>query len=123
MGAPYLFLVRLRLGDNEPIGLQSALIITERCPGLEKYDFSQLSLYRILANDYKLRIAQISHTVSAVVADEFQAGLLRVAQSAPLLLVNTTAFLANQEVIEHTTSYYRADKYEFSTIHTYPQRS
>jgi DNA-binding GntR family transcriptional regulator len=29
------------------------------------------------------------------------------------------ALLDNQQIIEQTTSFYRADKYEYSTTHTY----
>ena len=38
---------------------------------------------------------------------------------APLLIVNTIARLEDSSIIEQTTSYYRADKYEYSTRHTY----
>lgn len=119
IGAPCLHLVRLRFGDNEPIGLQSSTILIELCPGLEKYDFNQCSLYDILATEYKLVIAQIHHTINATTADKLQAELLQVAKSAPLLIVNTTAYTNNQQIVEYTTSYYRADRYEYSTTHTF----
>lgn len=119
LGAPCLRLVRLRLGDEESIGIQASLILTELCPGLEVYDFSQQSLYDILARDYHLVVTEIQHTVSAVTADEGQAQLLQISPGDPLLVVNTTTFLRNHQVIEYTTSYYRADKYEYSTTHTY----
>jgi GntR family transcriptional regulator len=118
-GAPCLRLVRLRLGGDEPIGIQSSLILTELCPGLEKHDFNQHSLYDILAREYQLIITEIQHTVSATTADEIQADLLQISLGDPLLVVNTTTFLDNRQVIEYTTSYYRADKYEYSTTHTY----
>jgi GntR family transcriptional regulator len=119
LGALCLRLVRLRLGDEEPIGLQASLILTELCPDLEGYDFTRQSLYDILARDYHLVITEIQHTVSAVTADEGQAQLLQISPGDPLLVVNTTTFLRNHQVIEYTTSYYRADKYEYSTTHTY----
>lgn len=117
--APYLYLVRLRFGDDEPIGVQYATIVTELCPGLDKYDFNLHSLYDVLSREYQLVIHQITHTVSAVSADPIQAELLQVIEDDPLLLVNTVAFVHNREIIEYTTSYYRADKYEFSTTHTF----
>lgn len=119
LGTPCLRLVRLRLGDDEAIGIQSSLILTELCPGLEKYDFNHHSLYDILAREYQLVITEIQHTASAIIADEGQAQLLQIAQGDPLLVVNTTTFLRNHQVIEYTTSCYRADKYEYSTTHTY----
>lgn len=119
LGEAYLRLVRLRLGNNQPIGIQSSTILTTQCSGIEEVDFNQLSLYEVLATQFRLPIAEINHIVSAATADVLQAALLQVGSGAPLLVVNTTAWLESGDVIEHTTSYYRADKYEFSTTHSY----
>ncbi len=62
-------------------------------------------------------IAAITHTITAVAADARQADLLRVDAGAPLLLVNTAAYLETGDVLEVTTSHYRADKYEYTTTH------
>ena len=40
-------------------------------------------------------------------------------KAPPLLLVNTTSRLEDDQIIECTTSYYRADRYEFSTTDRY----
>jgi GntR family transcriptional regulator len=119
LGAPSLYLVRVRYGNDEPIGLQYTTIITERCPGLESHDFSTNSLYDVLASQYYLTITEIEHTVTAVIADHAQAELLAVAVGEPLLKVNTNAFLEDHDIIETTSSFYRANKYEFSTTHTF----
>lgn len=119
MGAACLNLIRLRLGDGHPIGLQFATILTERCPNLEENDFAARSMHEILMSQYQLYIREIASTVSAVVADDFQARLLQTAKGAPLLLVNTTSVLENGEIIECTISYYRADRYEFSSTDRY----
>lgn len=119
VGGQCLRLVRIRFGDDEPIGLQSSVILLERCPGLETYDFNTESLYDVLSREYHLVIMEIQHTISAVVADEFQAELLQVEHNAPLLLVKTTAFLGDRQGIESTVSYYRADRYEYRTTDVY----
>jgi GntR family transcriptional regulator len=117
-GAPYFYLVRLRYGGEEPISIQHTTIITERCTGLGRYDFAHESLYDVLARDYQLPITRITHAVTAVAADPTQADLLILEAGDPLLHVHTTAHLENGEVIESSTSYYRADKYEYSITHT-----
>lgn len=119
VGRPCLYLMRLRLGGEEPIGLQATTILTDLCPGLERYDFNQHSLYDILARDYHLIITEIRHTISATIADDFQAEHLTVEPGDPLLVVKTAAYLDNAQVVEHTVSHYRADKYEYSTTHVY----
>lgn len=116
----YFPLARLRFGGNEPVGIQYTAIVREQCPGLDRFNFEQNSLYDILSKEYHLDIRQITHTVSAVTATDDQADLLRVTAGDPLLLVNTRAFLENNRLIEFTASFYRADKYEYSTTHTIP---
>jgi len=118
-GASCLILVRLRFGDQTPIGIQYTTIITNLCPDLALYDFNQESLYNILWTEYKLPIVRIDQIISAVNADEWHCSLLKTVHGAPLLHVRTAAYLENGEPIESSTSYYRADKYWYSTSHKY----
>ncbi len=118
-GSPSLELIRLRYGDETPVGLQYTTIITDLCPDLSSHDFTTRSLYNLLLTAYKLPITRIDQTVSAVLADDWHKNLLEIPGTAPLLLVETTAFLENGEPIESSTSYYRADKYEFSISQNY----
>jgi GntR family transcriptional regulator len=119
VGQPFLALTRLRFGNDEPIGLQYATIITARCPRLGAFDFGDLSLYAVLAQHFQLAISQITHTVLALGASAEQAAWLAVPEGQPLLGVKTNAYLDDGSLIEHTLSYYRADKYEYTTTHTY----
>jgi GntR family transcriptional regulator len=117
-GKPCLTLERLRLGDAEPICHQTTTILSERCPGIEEQDFASQSLYETLATRYQLKINRIDHVVRAVAADEYRAELLEVQEGAPLLFVGTTTYLDDGELIEYSASYYRADRYEYSTTQT-----
>jgi GntR family transcriptional regulator len=119
LGAPCFRLARLRFGDDQPIGIQQTTVLTRRCPGLDAYDFENESLYAVLARDYALAVSRIHHTVGATVAGADQAELLEIAEGDALLLVSTTAFLGQPEILEHTVSYYRADRYEYSITHTF----
>jgi GntR family transcriptional regulator, N-acetylglucosamine utilization regulator len=114
-GAACLRLERLRFGDTIPISIQFTTVLTENCSGIERHDFSQESLYEVLAREYHLSIVQIQHVVRAVAANPQQAELLDIAIGVPLLFVGTTAFLENRQTIECSESFYRADLYEYST--------
>jgi GntR family transcriptional regulator len=114
-GVPCLTLERLRLGDSEPICHQTSTILSERCPGIEAQDFMNQSLYEVLATRYNLSINRIDHVVRAIAADEYRADLLGVPAGTPLLFVGTTTYLEGDIVIEYSSSYYRADRYEYST--------
>jgi GntR family transcriptional regulator, N-acetylglucosamine utilization regulator len=114
-GTACLQLERLRFGDNIPISIQYTTVLVEKCAGLGRHDFSQESLYEVLAREYHLPIVQIQHVVRAVAANPQQAEMLNVITGVPLLFVGTTAFLENRQMIECSESYYRADLYEYST--------
>jgi len=122
-GAPCLYLTRLRYGDEIPIGLQEAIILTERCPDLDKYDFTKESLFHILTVDYNLVISEIYHIVNAVNAPVEYAELLGINTGAPLLLEKSVTFLSDKEPIEATTSYFRADRYKYSVRFRYANSS
>lgn len=117
-GQACVTLERLRLGDEEPICQQISTILTERCPGIEQQDFENQSMYEILSTRYHLSITRIDHVVRAIAADEYRADLLNVTGGTPLLFVGTTTYLDDGQIIEHTASYYRADRYEYSTTQT-----
>ena len=117
-GAPCLTIERLRLGDDEPICHQTSIVLSERCPGIEQQDFTSQSLYEVLSSRYQLVITRIDHVVRAVGADDYRADLLKVPVGSPLLFVGTTAYTDDGDVVEHSASYYRADRYEYSTTQT-----
>lgn len=119
MGAEALELIRLRYGNETPIGVQYTTVITERCPDLSDNNFEVASLYNLLLTKYRLPIARIDQVVHAVIADEWHKTLLKISGVAPLLLVKTTAYLGDGQPIEASTSYYRAEHYEFSIVQDY----
>lgn len=117
-GRSCLDVQRLRLGNDEPIGIQHTTVLIDLCPDLARFDLASRSLYEILADHYLLDVQKIQHTIGASAADATQAALLHVDPGTPLLLVRTTAFLPDDVVIEHTISHYRSDRYEYAITHT-----
>jgi GntR family transcriptional regulator len=117
-GAPCLIIERLRLGDDEPICHQNSIVLAERCPGIQQQDFSNQSLYEVLSARYQLVVTRIDHVVRAIAADEYRAEILSVLEGTPLLFVGTSAFTEDGNTIEYSASYYRADRYEYSTTQT-----
>lgn len=118
-GSDAFELIRIRYADDNPIGVQYTTVITDACPGLEKENFQTGSLYNLILTKYRLPITRIDQIVRAALADDWHKSLLKIPTIAPLLLVYTTAYLQNGEPIEASTSYYRADEYEFSVVQNY----
>lgn len=113
-GRPCFYLVRLRYGGDQPIGLQYTTILTQRCADIDRFNFNAESLYGVLSSHYHLVIHSITHRISALSADESQADLLGVRPGDALLQVSCIAYLDDHEIIESSVSYYRTDKYEFT---------
>jgi GntR family transcriptional regulator len=118
-GAPCFRLARIRMGDSEPIGVQQTTVLTRRCRDIARHDFARESVYAVLARDYQLTAKEIHHSVGAAIANARQAKLLGTRRGEALLVVNTTALMDGGEILEYTTSTYRADRYEYSTRHVF----
>jgi len=115
IGSEALELIRLRFNNDLPIGIQYTTIIIDKINDLETNDFNKESLYNLLLTKYHLPINQIDYVVSSVLADPWHQALLQIRENVPLLMVQTTAYLDNGSPIEVTTSYYIADKFEFTS--------
>ena len=118
-GAPCFRLARIRMGGSEPIGVQRTTVLTRRCPDFGRHDFARESVYAVLARNYQLTAKEIHHSVGAAIANAREAKLLGTRRGEPLLVVNTTALMDGGEILEYTSSKYRADRYEYSTRHVF----
>lgn len=118
-GEPCFHMVRIRYGNDQPIGWQQTTIREKLCPGISVIDFSRNSLYAVLSQHYNLLISEIYHTVNASSAGEQLAKLLKVKIGAPLLEVNSSTYVEGGQIVEFSKSLYRSDRYEFSTRDAY----
>jgi GntR family transcriptional regulator len=88
-GDEVVFIERLRVGDGEPMVLDTAHLRAELFPGLETVDFENRSLYDVLENDYGRTVAEAQETLEPVILTPRECGLLGV----PL---HTTALLTRR---------------------------
>jgi GntR family transcriptional regulator, N-acetylglucosamine utilization regulator len=111
-GKRLLRLVRLRMADDEPMGLQTAHVPLEVAPGLERRDFQkQDSLYTVLREEYGLVPARAHETHSAVTLDSDQARILGSVASAPALESERVTLLASGRPMELVFSLMRGNRY------------
>ncbi len=104
---------RLRLANGEPMALHLSYVPCDLCPGLEKEDLSQASLYDLLEVKHGLRIAYADQVLKPAIASQYEADLLTVYPGSPLLLVESLAFLDRGMPVEYARLIYRGDRYEF----------
>ena len=113
-GARVLRLQRLRMAEDEPLGIQTAYIPLSLAPGLEQESFDTGSLYDILERKYGLIAASARESHFAALLSRTQCRLLKTPPGSAGLCAERTAFLPDGRPLEHTTSAMRADRYQIT---------
>lgn len=111
-GSQVMRLKRLRLADDEPMGIQTAYLSLALAPRLAKDDFTDASLYEVLERKYGLWPARAQETYVAVLLDRAEARLLKVAADSPALSAERVSYLTSGQALEVTYSIMRGDRYQ-----------
>lgn len=85
-GDEIVFIERLRIGDGEPMVLDTAHLRADLFPGLDDIDFEQRSLYDVLETDYGRTVAEASETLEPVILTPRECELLEVSAHTTALL-------------------------------------
>src|SRR6185503_17415051 len=83
IGAPTLYVERLRLAAGEPMLLEQVHLPADRFPGLLASDLEHNSLYDILTEHYGTRITRARESLEPVLLRTREAGLLDQAPRTP----------------------------------------
>jgi GntR family transcriptional regulator len=105
---------RLRLADDEPIGIHIAylpLAVNQSITPEELETYG--SLYALLEAKFNLVPYEASEALEAAVGNERQASLLKIEEEVPLFLLERTTFSQHREPMEFVRMFYRADRYKF----------
>ena len=106
-------LVRLRCANGHPLLLENTYIPYYLCYNIEKYDFTNTSLYHTLSEHYSLNLYHANETIEAIIINKTQAGLLECSPKVPGYKITRVSHLDSGFVFEYTTSTTRADKCVF----------
>lgn len=98
-GDALVFIERLRIGDGEPMVLDTAHLRAALFPGLEHVDFERRSLYEVLETDYGRRVAEAQETLEPVILTPRECGLLGVPPHTTALLTRRLTTDTNGVVI------------------------
>ena len=115
---PILHLARLRSITEGPVALLDNYVRTDLAPGLERTDFTDVTLFGALATRHGLHIATGRRTFSATAADEERAALLDVAPSSPLQHLEQVTYLSNGSPIEYSDVWIRSDRLRVTSLLT-----
>lgn len=108
---------RLRYVDNEPMVLQTVYLLERIFPGLLEEDLSS-SLTEIINSKYGLRLIRCEEILSPIVANDYEASILKIKKNSPLLVIEGNSYISDNYPVRYTRGIYRADRLKF-TVHSY----
>lgn len=114
-GDPIVRIRRLRLGNDQPIGIQTAQLSAARAPGFLDSGTLQGSLYQALEERYGIvpSAAREIYRVAAVCRED--AEFLEIEPGSPAFVVERVT-TDEQGPFEYTVSVMRGDRYEIRSV-------
>jgi len=109
-GEPVYVLVRRRSVDGERFLVSTTYLPESLCPGLVHDDLSHGSLFKLLLEQYGLKIGRGERSLEAVAADQWYAHALDLALASPLLLLESRAYLPDGRAFEYSQTFQRGDR-------------
>jgi GntR family transcriptional regulator len=105
---------RLRSVNKELVMFTTTYVRSDLCPGLEKEDLTNRSLYQLLWDKYGLKISYGHRTLEAVAAGKYEADMLKVPRRSPLIYLESVSYLEDDTPIEYFEAWHRGDKCKFA---------
>jgi GntR family transcriptional regulator len=116
-GAEVVVLSRVRLADDEPLAIETATLGHHLCPNLlERYDFSQDSLYRVLRQHCGIQLIWADQVIEARLPHVSECQVLHINAHEPVLSTVRVTFTDQDQPIEFVRSVYRGSHYQFRAI-------
>jgi GntR family transcriptional regulator len=113
VGTPVRRFTRLRLGDGEPMAIETVWIPSELVPGLTTMDL-QGSLYELLSSRYGLVPGSADVTIEPKLPDRATRQQLGIPASQACLRMRMTDADAGGQVVMIADCTYRGDRYQLS---------
>ncbi len=102
---------RLRLGDGQPIAIDTAYLPYDRCATLLHLDLAGRSLYRILEDSLDIRLHHAQQTIEAVLGSKQILRFLDLKMPAAVMHMERQTFDDQGRVVEYSSVMYRGDRY------------
>jgi len=104
---------RIQLANGEPIALARGYWTCEVGERLAQQDLNSIPLYETIERDFYIPLVEADESISAEVADADIARKLDIPRQSPLLVRRRLTYGSEMRPLEYTTTYYRADRYEY----------
>lgn len=111
VGEEIIRFTRLRLGDEEPIAVETTWMPATYVPGLSADDLDG-SLYELLADRYRIWTASAHSTIEPILPDPRTAAVLEIPHDQPCLLIRMVDLDQRRRTIMAAECIYRGDRYQ-----------
>lgn len=110
---PLVYLQRIRTISDEPVAFENTYLRAQYCPGLDRVDLNNASLYSFLTNQCEMRLGKAVQTIEARRVGAADATILQIDQSEPVFYMERITYLeGTDQPIEYVEAVYRSDKYK-----------
>lgn len=105
---------RLRFGNNEPLIIERSYFVHNLFKEIEKEDFENDSIYRILYEKTNIRLGEAKQSIEAITLISDDAKLLKIPTGSPALLLKRIIKTTKDEYFQYSEDIYRTDKLNFT---------
>jgi GntR family transcriptional regulator len=111
IGAKVVRIVRTRSASSEVMSLETSSYPHARFPALTEADLTNASIYHFLEEHYHIILSYAVDTIEISVAGAYEAGILKINENSPVVLVDTVGCLADNTPIVFTKTIHRGDRF------------
>lgn len=104
---------RLRLANEKPVGIEEVFIPERYCPHLEDHDL-EMSLYKLLKEQYSLVVNCMECSVDAAKAAKEEKKLLGLTEAVPVLRITGISYNDSGTKLFYEKDTYRSDEYNYN---------
>ena len=104
---------RVQIANSEPIALARGYWNPEIGEQLAQHDLQRIALYEIVEQQLHIPLVEADESINALIADADIARKLGVRKNSALLVRRRMTYSSEMRPIEFTTTFYRADRYEY----------
>jgi GntR family transcriptional regulator len=105
-GKPVFYIERLRYGNEKLLGYNLNRVPEYLCPGLDKVDIKNESLYTLIEKEYGHTVVKADRTMETIPADAFVANTLNIKEGYPVLKIVGVAFNQERHPFDYCIEYY-----------------
>lgn len=115
IGTPVYMIRRLRIVEEEPVCVDCCYIPAERCPDLDRYDLEHHSLYRILGEEYHIKLKESEQLVDVVWADKEILSLLQLQGKEKVVFQHGSVFDEEGRLIDYSENYMKPNRFIYES--------